>query len=211
MSLNWQSPFESASPDTKAPALAGMLQSGALGTIMSDFTSAITGGKSSGAKDASSSSSLDNALNELKGRTGITKLNSVQIFTGMAPIRFTMNVHFRAISDPYGEVELPANQLDYWAVPKKLSSDSIVARATSADGVLGYIKALLPSIAPPMIAFQYKNFTYAPLVIESIGRPLSGPIASNGYSTELTIPLTICSLTALDRDDLKKIYSPGSN
>ncbi|MFM0226179.1 hypothetical protein [Paraburkholderia dipogonis] len=211
MTLNWQSPFEAASPDTKAPALAAMLQSGALATVLSDLTSAVAGQKPSSAQNNQSPSALQNALEDLKGRTGITKLNSTQIFTGMAPIRFTFNVHFRALADPYSEVEAPVNQLMYWSVPKKLSTDSIVKRATTADGVTGYLKALLPSLAPTMIAFQYKTYTYAPLVIESIGDPITAPIASNGYHTEKVIPITICSLTALDRDDLKAIFSPGAS
>ncbi|MFM0432381.1 hypothetical protein PQQ75_25445 [Paraburkholderia aspalathi] len=211
MTLNWQSPFEAASPDTKAPALAAMLQSGALSTVLSDLTSAVTGQKPSSAQNNQSPTALQNALEDLKGRTGITKLNSTQIFTGMAPIRFTFNLHFRALADPYNEVEAPVNQLTYWAVPKKLSADSIVKRASSADGVTGYLKALLPSLAPTMIAFQYKTYTYAPLVIESIGDPITAPIASNGYHTEKVIPVTICSLTALDRDDFKAIFSPGAS
>ncbi|CAE6901051.1 hypothetical protein [Paraburkholderia domus] len=212
MTLNWQSPFEAASPDTKAPALAAMLQSGALATVMSDLTSAATGSKPTGAQNNQSPSALENSLNDLKGRTGITKLNSTQIFTGMAPIRFTFNVHFRALADPYNEVEAPVNQLIYWAAPKKLSTDSIVKRATSADGTVGgYLKALLPSMAPTMIAFQYKTYTFAPLVIESIGDPITAPIANNGYHTEKVIPITLASLTALDRDDFKAIFSPGAS
>jgi hypothetical protein len=211
MTLNWQSPFEATSPDTKAPALAAMLQSGALSTVLSDLTSAVSGQKPSSAQNNQSPTALQNALEDLKGRTGITKLNSTQIFTGMAPIRFTFNVHFRAIVDPYIEVELPVNQLNYWAVPKKLSHDSIVKRATTADGVSGYLKALLPSLAPTMIAFQYKTYTYAPLVIESIGDPITAPISQSGYHTDKIIPVTICSLTALDRDDFIAIASPGAS
>ncbi|CAN7645542.1 hypothetical protein [Paraburkholderia terricola] len=211
MTLNWQSPFEAASPDTKAPALAAMLQSGALSTVLTDLTSAVAGQKPNSSQNNQSPTALQNALEDLKGRTGITKLNSTQIFTGMAPVRFTFNVHFRALADPYSEVEAPVNQLTYWAVPKKLSTDSIVKRASTADGVTGYLKALLPSLAPTMIAFQYKTYTYAPLVIESIGDPITAPIASNGYHTEKVIPITICSLTALDRDDFKSIFSPGAS
>lgn len=211
MTLNWQSPFESTSPDTKAPALAAMLQSGALSTVLSDLTSAVTGKTPSSNQSSQSPTTLQNTLDDLKGRTGITKLNSTQIFTGMASIRFTFNIHFRAIADPYSEVDAPVNQLIYWAAPKKLSTDSIVKRATTADGVKGYLKALLPSLAPTMIAFQYKTYTFAPLIIETISDPLTAPIAANGYHTEKVIPVSICSLAALDRDDFKSIFSPGAS
>jgi hypothetical protein len=39
---------------------------------------------------------------------------------------------------------------------------------------------------------------------------IDAPIDQDGYYTEITIPLTLATLTALDRDDLKKIMGPGS-
>jgi hypothetical protein len=65
-----------------------------------------------------------------------------------------------------------------------------------------------------MIGFQYKRRLYAPLVIESIGEPMSSPINSDGYYTELAVPMTISTLTALDKDDYAKITQgapTGSN
>ncbi|AJG18847.1 hypothetical protein RR42_m1446 [Cupriavidus basilensis] len=118
---------------------------------------------------------------------------------------------FRAYADPYKEVEQPFQQLMSWALPKKLSSDSIIKRAAGAEGVTGYLKALLPSQAPQLIGFQYKRRTYAPMVIENIGEPLNSPVASNGYYTELLVPMTIATLTALDRDDIQRIAAPGTD
>lgn len=211
MTLNWQSAFESISPDTKMPALSAMLQSGALSPVLNNLLGFIEGKPPTAAQNSRSPTVLENDLNNLKGRTGITKLNSTQVFTGMAPVRFSFNIHFRALADPRAEVEAPVNQLIYWAAPKKLSSDSIVKRVTTADGTVGgYLTALFPSESPAMIAFQYGKAIYAPLVIESIGNPLTAPITSDGYYTEKVIPITLASLTALDRDDFKKIFSPGS-
>ena len=51
----------------------------------------------------------------------------------------------------------------------------------------------------------YKGRTYAPLVIESIGQPISSPVDSNGRYVELLVPMTLCSLTALDRADWKRM------
>ncbi|MBJ7575674.1 hypothetical protein [Luteimonas sp. MC1828] len=51
----------------------------------------------------------------------------------------------------------------------------------------------------------YKGKTYAPLVIESIGQPIGSPVASTGRFVELLVPMTLCTLTALDRDDWKRI------
>lgn len=208
MTLNWQSPFESASPDTKLPALISMLQSGMLTAVLADMTDATAGVFKSAAGKAAS---LESSLEELKGRTGITKLNSTQIFTGMQPVRIPVTAFFRAFSDPYTEVEQPVEQLIEWAAPKKLSADSIVKRASTADdGVKGMLKALLPSEVPQMISMQYKGKTYGPLVIEEIGKPIIAPIAASGYHTELILPMSLASLTALDRDDFKRISSPGS-
>jgi hypothetical protein len=48
---------------------------------------------------------------------------------------------------------------------------------------------------------QYKGRTFSPLVIESIGMPLSSPVDASGRFVELAVPLTLCTLTALDRQD----------
>jgi hypothetical protein len=65
--------------------------------------------------------------------------------------------------------------------------------------------AALPSKAPTKIAMKYKGRIYSPLVIESIGLPLNSPInVKNGNLegfTELLVPMTLCSLTAIDRAD----------
>ncbi|MGZ9712994.1 hypothetical protein ACXX82_19570 [Glaciimonas sp. GNP009] len=202
--FGWQSPFEHSNPDTKAPALTAMLQSGVLLPVLN----ALSGGSksSNGPTSSSDKGALQSALQSAQGRTGITKLNSTQIFSGMPPLKFTVSLLFRAIFDPATEVEAPLQQLWGWALPQKLSNDGIVARVISQkNGIADYVSALLPSLAPTMIGFQYKRCTYGPLVIESIGEPLSSPIDKNGFYTELVIPMTLCSLTALDRDDMHRI------
>jgi hypothetical protein len=126
--LNWQSPFESASPDTKAPALMAMVQSGMLSTVIADTTNAASGNAQS---QSANLNQRNSTLDSLQGRTGITKLNSVQVFTGMPPLKIQMTALFRAWSDPQSEVEDPFVQLMQWALPQKLSSDSIVKRSAA--------------------------------------------------------------------------------
>jgi hypothetical protein len=46
-------------------------------------------------------------LRNAAGRTGITKLNSTQIFSGMPPVKFSFTAHFRALTDPQSEVRDP--------------------------------------------------------------------------------------------------------
>lgn len=214
VTLNWQSPFEQSGPESSMPALMAMLQSGALQPALNSLIGAggvlaeAVGVK--GAPDAAARLSQKAAAStrEFEGRTGITRLNSMQVFSGMPPIRISVTALFRAWSDPAGEVESPFNQLMAWALPQKLSElGPILSRA--ADYVAGKdvsaADVLAPSLAPTKIAMTYKGKTYAPLVIESIGQPISSPVDSNGRFVELLVPMTLCTLTALDSADWQRI------
>ena len=196
IALNWQSPFEQAGPESKAPALMAMLQSGAL----QPFVNALTGGTPA---DGSAQQKSNEFLSQFEGRTGITKLNSTQVFTGMPPVKIQVTALFRAWRDSLSEVEAPFDKLIEWALPIELSEDgSMLARAIeAAKGQKAAIDALMPSKSPTRIALQYKGRTFSPLVIESIGMPLNSPIDSNGRFVELAVPMTLCTLTALDRKD----------
>lgn len=198
MALNWQSPFEAAGPETKAPALMAMLSSGALQPIVE----AVTGTKNSASDASAAQKKSSDFLAQFEGRTGITRLNSTQVFAGMPPVKIQVNALFRAWDDPAREVEAPVEKLMQWALPVALSKDgSILSRtAQTARGEMSYIEALFPSAAPVRIAMTYKGRTYSPLVIESIGKPLDAPVDRNGRHVELIVPMTLCSLTALDRE-----------
>ncbi len=205
IALNWQSPFEQAGPESKAPALMAMLQSGALQPIIDSLF-----GKTKGDEGGATAQQKSNDfLRQFEGRTGITKLNSTQVFNGMPPVKIQVTALFRAWRDPATEVEEPFNKLMEWALPVELSKDgSILARAAqTSKGDMGYIEALMPSRAPVCIAMKYKGRIYSPLVIESIGQPMSSPVDKNGRYVELAIPLTLCTLTALDRKDWAKAVS----
>lgn len=195
MVLNWQSPFEQAGPESKAPALMAMLQSGALQPVVDAVM-----GK---AKDGAAQQKSNEFLKQFEGRTGITKLNSTQVFNGMPPVKITVTALFRAWRNAASEVEAPFNKLMEWALPIELSKDgSVLARAAeTVKGDMGYVEALMPSRAPTRIAMKYKGRIFSPLVIESIGMPLGSPVNSSGRFVELAVPMTLCTLTALDRKD----------
>jgi hypothetical protein len=195
----WQSPFENAGPETKAPTLFAMLQSGAINPIIES----VAGKPSAGGAQQKSAE----FLKQFEGRTGITKLNSTQVFSGMPPGDCTITALFRAWKDPIKEVEEPYNQLMLWAFPQELAKDStLLTGATNAvKGDKGWIEATLPSKSPTLIAMKYKGEIYAPLVIESIGKPLSSPIDANGRFVELLVPMKLSTLTAWDRNDWKNI------
>jgi len=136
-------------------------------------------------------------------------LNSVQVFAGMPPCKFSVTALFRAWKDPVKEVEEPFNQLMEWALPVELARDStLLSNAISAaKGSKDWIDAVLPSKSPTLIAMLYKGRTFSPLVIESISEPLSSPIDRNGKFTELMVPMTLATLTALDRKDWAAMHA----
>lgn len=202
----WQSPFEHSSPDTKAPALSAMLQSGAIANVYNDLR-ALAAGSGYKGKDLDPSS-VESTLREFQGRTGITKANSTQIYTGSPPLRITLVALFRAYKNPEMEVERCVQQLWSWSAAQELSADSLVKRAGEAEGgVAGYLSAILPSKVPQMIGFKYKRRSFGPMVIESIGEPMNSPINQDGFYTEILVPMTICSLTALDKADMNRIMN----
>jgi hypothetical protein len=196
--LNWQSPFEQAGAESKAPALMSMLQSGALQPLVT-----MLGGQNDSEKAASAQQNSNKFLSQFEGRTGITKLNSTQVFTGMPPAKIQVTALFRAWKNPLAEVETPFEKLMAWALPVKLSPDGTFLErgVKAAKGGLQAIDVLMPSKSPIRIAMQYKGRTFSPLVIESIGMPLSSPVDVSGRFVELAVPMTLCTLTALDRDD----------
>lgn len=198
MVLNWQSPFEGAGPETRAPAIFAMLQSGTLQPVIDALNPFKSDKQTSGKYEAGSGT-----LRQFEGRTGITKLNSTQVFNGMQPVKITVTALFRAWSNAASEVEAPFEQLMQWALPVHLDADStILSRAAeAAKGSRDWVDALMPSLSPVKIAMQYKRRLYSPLVIESIGMPLDSPVTSKGEYAHLLVPMTLCTLTAIDRKD----------
>ena len=121
----------------------------------------------------------------------------MQVFTGMPPIKIPITILLRAWKDANEEVEKPFDQLMKWALPVDLAEGGFLTRATNDDDRnLAY-----PSTAPVMIAMKYKNRLYSPMVIESIGYPLTSPIEANGKFIELSVQITLATLTAIDRGD----------
>lgn len=204
---NWQSAFENAGPESKAPTIMAMLQSGSLSSYLQAFF---------GRADPTSQnqgvlngllSQAENFAKSAQGRTGMSKLNSTQIFTGSAPVKIAGTLHFRAFDDPESEVRKPVDQLSQWALPKKLAASgslvSLIESFKSANRANDFnlVQALLPSEAPQMLGLRYGGYTFSPLVLESVGRPLTVPMTKRGEPLSISIPFTLASLTALDAGD----------
>ena len=190
VALGWQSPFEGSGTDKATPALSAMLQSGALQPFLGE-------GK------------IKNFVSQFEGRTGVTKLNSTQVFSGMAPVKIQVTALFRAWSDPVSEVEEPFDKLMSWALPVELANDGILlSRAIGAikDGDWNTARMYMPSLAPYLVCMQYKRRLYKNLVIENIQFPMGSPVDRNGRYVELLVPMTLCTLTALDRNDWSNVW-----
>jgi len=193
VSLQWQSPFESSGAESKAPMLISMLQSGALQPMVDS----LLGKESKASKDSK------DFLSQFAGRTGITKLNSVQVFSGMPPVDYPVSLLFRAWRNPKTEVMNPLNQIMQWSLPQKLADQSTLL-SRGIDAVKGKddaINVLLPSKSPVMIAMNYKGMTISPMVIESVSYDSASPVDRNGDFVNLTVQIKLNSLAAIDKDD----------
>ena len=207
--MGWQSQFEHSYTDSKAPTIAAMMQSGALDDAVGSVVDSVktAGGRlgSLGQELARRENTENTFLTQFEGRSGMTKLNSMQVFTGMAPMKIPVTAVFRAWSDPVKEVEAPFNQLMAWFLPEKLSDDGTLA-IRGLDWVTGgqnYVEAMMPSLSPVKIGMRYKGRTYLPLVIESLNQPINSPIDRDGHYVEFTVQMSLGTLAAVDRDDWK--------
>lgn len=198
LTANWQSPFEQSGADTKSPAITGMLQSGTL----QSYAETLLGKGSETGFAARLSSELTEFSEAAQGRTGATKLNSTQVYTGSAPVKIPVTLIFRAFDNPAAEVSAPLDQLARWTLPRQLAANgSLVSAVQGIQQGQGPLKSLLPSVAPQMVALRHGGYTFSPLVIESMTRPMQVPRASDGQPLHIAVQLMLASLTALDADD----------
>jgi hypothetical protein len=198
MSQNWNSPFEGAGAESKVPTISAMLQSGLLSSDVSALVDKISSG---------SGEDVSTLLGKATGRTGITKLNSTQVFSGMPPIKFSFTAHFRALIDPQTEVREPITQLEQWAVPQYLSNDGLIAGALKKGLTNIGIETIYPSVSPQLLAMKYGDKTILPLVIESMSQPFTVPRTSDGAVLNVAVQLTVATLTAIDRRDVANYYN----
>jgi hypothetical protein len=206
-SHQWTSPFEGAGAESKAPMLAAMMQSGSFEPIVSAIEGHLpkdSNGNPVNLFGGKSSAELGAAM---QGRSGITKLNSTQVFSGSESAKISLRLLLRARHDANAEVMQPLITLLAWATPQFLSNTSLLANTikelsaeSSAESIM---QALLPSKTPQVIGMTYKGRTFSPLVIESISDPLGSPITSKGDYAEAVLSISLSTLMALDADDIR--------
>jgi hypothetical protein len=195
---NWQSPFENYGIEAKIPAIAAMFQSG---TLSAQAETLLGKGTSSGLLDRLRTE-IQNFAAEGYGRSGLTKLNSTQVFTGAPPVKISMTMHFRAFDDPRAEVQEPIDQLAQWHLSRQLAANgSLVEAIVKFNAGDGFLKSLLPSTAPRMVGMRFGGYLFSPMVIESISRPLTVPRSKDGEPLSTAVQITLSTLTALDTDD----------
>lgn len=199
LAMTWQSPFEGAGVESRFPALAQMAQAG----IFTGLLQAIGGKLEEGGSAQKSVSELQDTAKQLVGKTGVTKLNSTQVFSGMPPVKVQLSVLFKAFSDPAAEVEEPLRRLQEWALPQHLAKDGVLAELIKSGGDL---LTLMPSDVPLCVGLTYKGRQFRPMVIESFTDPLDAPIDRRGRRISALVQLTLCSLTALDAKDWGDTY-----
>jgi hypothetical protein len=200
MASNWTSPFESNGVESSFPALAQMAQSGMFRDVLQALGSRIPP-ESERTKEFIDG--VEKSARQLVGRSGVTKLNSTQVWQGAAPIKITVSAFLRAFKSPVAEVEEPIKRLQSWVVPRRLAKDGIIS-STIKNGAS--LLALMPSEVPTIVGFAYKNRIFQPMVIESCSDPLDAPISKYGNRISAVVQLTLCSLTALDRSDWTDTY-----
>lgn len=202
---NWSSPFENSGTESKAPSITAMLQSGTLST----YTQLASNLKGSGPISdfladlvKKGANAVADFAKQAQGRSGMTKLNSTQIFSGAPPLRLPMTLHFRAYKSPIREVHAPVDQLWSWFLAGSLAPDSMIANAFKSAG--DALSTILPSSAPQMVGLRFGGFTFAPLVIESMSHPLAVERTFKGEALHIAVNLVLSSLTALDARDWRR-------
>jgi hypothetical protein len=202
-SLQWTSPFEAVGAENKLPLIAGLLQSGSLQSALSALASFVPGEVVDKASQLLSKQGLPSTLRQFEGVSGITQLNSTQIFNGMRPLSMQLTMIFRAWQDPNQEVQKPIDQLMQWALPQELSKQGFLVNFGQTHNL---VRSLFPSKAPQILGFQYAGQAILPVVIEDVGLPMTVPRDPNGNRLRTALQLKISTLAAIDAAGWKGYY-----
>jgi hypothetical protein len=193
----WQSDFEGAGPDQKFSSAAAMIQSGVFSQMLAELGTKF---------DSATFKSLADRARQYEGGSNFSRLNSMQVFNGMPPLKLPLTAHFRAMKDARREVKDPIDQLVRWSLPQELADFGPVGEA------IGGRPGLFPSQAPVKLGMQYADLLLMPIVVESITVPVSGQRTRDGTLAYAAVNLQLATLTALDAKDwaIASAYSARS-
>lgn len=195
----YNSPFENSNPESRLPTLMGTLQAGDWVNTVDKVLGSVGLGNGTG---GGLSDETKNKLNELEGRSNFTKVNSTQIYVSSTSVRINLTVFFQAWANAKHEVEHQLAMLQQWALPAKLSDDSIVGNL--AEGMS--LTSLFPSEVPPFVSFTYAKKRYSPMLIENVSAPLVTPIDKHGNRIVIEATVTLVSRRAWDKANIKQLY-----
>lgn len=205
---NWASPFENTGAESKAPALTALLQSGQAQAMVAAIDALVPETLKQAIPSPlkkiidNGQKGLDDALETLKGRTSMTKVNSRQIYASMPPVKMNLPLYFRAWSEPITEVELAISQIIEWSLSRKIADKSVLQGIVESKDIS--LEGLFPSLIPSFIGIRYANRSYAPFIINSVDEPLNVQRDKSLNRIYCDLNVSIESLTALDRDDFKR-------
>lgn len=188
--MNWQSPFENVGPDQKFSSFSALIQAGGFSSLLAQLATLLPKGALDGVRKTAS---------EMEGKSNFTKLNSTQVFNGMPPIKISVTAHFRAYLNADTEVRRPMNQLMAWALPKSIAPDGPLV------GLAGGNLTAFASEVPQILGMKYADMIWAPIVIESMPYPLTGPRDFAGRQTQASMTMQLATLTALDKNDWTEV------
>ena len=211
-SFNWSSPFENMTPESKSVGLMAGLQSGLIPQVLDSaaalFKDVPVVGEAAGAVAGKASDLTALAT----GRTGITKINSRQVFNGNAPIKISLTVLLRAYQDPQSEVVEPLQRLLQMAYPAQIALDNLQAieegKAKGLKPLELALVSMLPSSSPTFVSMTYKGETYKPLIVGSISKPLDAPYSTMG-ELFLELPIQLETLNSWDARDIAASRNNG--
>lgn len=212
----WQTPFENSNPELKMPMLMAGLQTGesvaAIGLIAQNTGQKLLGKAASTLGDAISP--FSNLAKSVVGKTNLNKVNTTQVFLSTSGVRLNLTIFFIALKDAKKEVENKLMYLESWALPKYLSSRSVltdVSAAVAKGGWKNAAQGLFSGEVPPYVSVTTHGKTYMPFILESVSAPIVAPIDSEGNRLSLTVNLSLISRTAWDAQDIFDLYDPDSS
>lgn len=194
VSINWQSPFENTGPDKAFSSASALIQSGIFSQLLAEL----------GARfDSDSIRKLSEKTRTFEDGSNFSRLNSLQTFTGMPPIRLPVTAHFKAQKDPRTEVRDPINQLIQWSLPQDLTEYGAVGETIAGR------PGLYQSRSPRKIGLKYADLLLQPLVIEAIAVPVAGQRYQDGTLAIASVSMQLSSLVAFDSNDWKTLSTGG--
>lgn len=189
----YSTPFEASNLAQTLPTLVGMLQAGDWVNTFDSVMSSLFGIQLSGDKKES--------LNQLQGRSSLTKQNSTQIFVASQPVTISATIYFGAWENAKTEVEDQIRLLQQWASPVELIEGLLTEVAENMS-----LKSLFPSTAPPFVAVYYGGKKIMPLLIQSVSAPMVVPMDSKGNRMQLQVQITFVSRTSWDANNITQMY-----